>query len=194
VDDIGELMRLLERPLPLPAGLRSSLASVLTGEQVSVPDRLEGLDSPLALPGALRDRLAAALTTGADVPPVPARSRGLGWQRWMAVAAAIVLLAGMVNVDRLQRAAPRQRRCNRHHRAVPIKASGIRWCGNPTLADAARGGGCRASPSGTGADGSAGAGGSAAGGETSAPASRIGTRPRREQTQRSPSSVSRPYA
>jgi hypothetical protein len=77
--DIERLMSLVDAPVRLPSDLRAALVDALGGEPL-----LAGIDAPRPLPGHLRARLASALT---------ARSPR---HQWLAVAAAIVLVAGGV--------------------------------------------------------------------------------------------------
>ncbi|MHB8464334.1 MAG: hypothetical protein ACYDH6_01395 [Acidimicrobiales bacterium] len=86
MDDIEELMAGLDVPTALPPRLRSSLGATLA------EPLLAGIDAPRPLPDHLRIRLTRELHGRAT----PLRRFGSASYRWLAVAAAIVLVGGTV--------------------------------------------------------------------------------------------------
>lgn len=87
MDDVEQLMAGADHPVALPPAVRDRMAGVLAAAS-GAGEPLTGSDRPRPLPGGSRERLASALGT-----PRAARS---GTPRWLGVAAAVILLGGLL--------------------------------------------------------------------------------------------------
>lgn len=142
MDDIDELMAGLDRPVALPPAVRARLAGAVSAA-TGGDDPLAGADRARPLPAATRDRLTAALEASVvDRRRAGARIRPTG-TRWLAVAAAVVLLAGAAGI-------------------VSLASKGRRQRGTEVASAPSRGSGALSTGSGAAAGGVAAPGGSAA--------------------------------